>query len=158
MPNIELQEGVRAAFYLALVKPFAISSEVRSLLARRFDSASPSLRTELLWRLLDDPSLPLATHQRLFDFVKDHWDSFQGCLSYLGTPEEIVLSVLRRIAECPESKRWIYLCCLPQYAADPIAAKGILVLASASSDPFMAVVANSLLKRFWSDQMDNTSV
>lgn len=148
-PLIRDDEGPRAAFYLALLKPLATNAGIRALLTQRFETASPYLKTQLLWRLLDDPDLPHAMHRTLFDFVTSEWDTFQGCVSYLGPPSEAIHAALRRLADCPDTKRWIYLCCLPQYAADQSAVKGLLNIASGSADTFTAEVSRVLLERFF---------
>ena len=150
-PPISEDDGPRAEFYLALLKPLATNTGIRALLTQRFETASPYLKMQLLWRLLDDPDLPRATHRTLFDFVTSEWDTFQGCVSYLGTPSEVIQAALRRLAECPETKRWIYLCCMPQYATDQRAVKGLLKVASGSADAFTADVSRVLLERFFSD-------
>jgi hypothetical protein len=143
------ERGARGAFFLALSKPLATKPEIKSLLASRFETADARLRTELLWRLLDDPGLPDETHRRLFEFVTSEWDAFKVSLPYLGAPSQILEAALRRIAECPRGKRWIYLCCLPEYAADQQAVTGLLALACTSDDGFLAHVARVLMERFY---------
>ncbi len=58
------------------LKPLATNTGVRALLTEKFETASPHLKTQLLWRLLNDPDLPHATHRNLFDFVTSEWDTF----------------------------------------------------------------------------------
>jgi len=150
MPAIAEDDGPRAAFYLALLQPLAAKAEVRDLLTRRFETASPYLKSQLIWRLLDDADLPAAVHETLFQFVMSDWQSFQGSsVAFLGSPSEILAAALGRLADCLASKRWIYLCCLPQYAADQRAVKGLLIVASGSADALMARVARALLDRFF---------
>jgi len=150
MPEITADDGPRAAFYLAMLQPLAARAEVSEFLAQRFETASPYLKAQLLWRLLDDAALPPAVHEMLFTFVMSDFGPFQdACVAYLGSPSEILAATLRRLAECPATKRWIYFCCLPQYAADQLAVKGLLTVAAGSADAFTARVARTLLDRFF---------
>jgi hypothetical protein len=111
VPRIQEDEGPRASFYSALLQPLATNPEVRKFLSQRFETASPYLKAQLLWRLLDDAALPNATHIKLFEFVISDWELFQSsCVAYLGNPSVIVQAALGRLAECPASRRWIYLC------------------------------------------------
>ena len=150
MPAIAEDDGSRAAFHLALLQPLATRPDVRDVLVRRFGTASPYLKSQLLWRLLDDADLSGAIHEDLFQFVLSDWESFQSSsVSFLGSPSEILAAALGRLAECIPSKRWIYLCCLPQYAADQRPVKGLLSVASGSADAFTSRVAVALLARFF---------
>jgi hypothetical protein len=149
-PPIEEDEGPCASFFTALLQPLATNENVRDFLVRRFKTAGPYLKVQLLWRLLDDAALPAATHESLFSFVLSDWDFFQSsCVSYLGSPSQIIEAALRRIADCPVGNRWIYLCCLPKYAADQHAVKGILAIATNSAETFTAHVARTLMERFF---------
>jgi len=58
MPAIAADEGASAAFHLALLQPLAAKPEVSKFLAQRFETAGPYLKSQLLWRLLDDNSAP----------------------------------------------------------------------------------------------------
>jgi hypothetical protein len=154
LPLAAETDGPRAAFYLSLLQPFSTREEVCTVLRKRFESASPYLKSQLLWRLLDDRELPPETHSSIFDFVMSDFDSFQqSCVSYLGGPAEILPAALRRMADCPPSKRWIYLCCLPQYAQDQHAVHGVLTIAGTSSDTFMAKVAHRLVAQFFGENL-----
>jgi hypothetical protein len=150
LPLVAEEDGPRAAFYLALLQPFSTRDDVRQLLSQRFETTSPYLKSQLLWRLLDDPDLPHATQARLFEFVMSDFAFFQkACVEYLGTPAAILPAALGRIADCPPTKRWIYLCCLPQYAEDQHAVAGLLTIAAGSADGFTALVARTLIGRFF---------
>ena len=152
-PPIEEDEGPCASFFTALLQPLTTEAEVRSFLARRFETAGPYLKAQLLWRLLDDAALPAATHESLFSFVLSDWDFFQNsCVSYLGSASEIIEAALGRIADCPVGKRGIYLCCLPKYADDQRAVKGILTIAVSSTDAFTGKVARTLMERFFNEK------
>jgi hypothetical protein len=152
MPSIAKGDDSRTAFYLALLQPLGAEPEVRAFLTERFESASPYLKAQLLWRLLDDAALSEAAHAMLFAFVMSNWELFQAsCVAYLGDGRQILQAVLRRFGECPASKRWVYLCCLPGYADDQQAVKGLLTITAASADAFMAKVADSLLERFFAE-------
>ena len=150
LPAVAGNDGPRAALYLALLQPLATKPEVRDLLTRRFETASPYLKSQLFWRLLDDKDLPVAVHETLFRFVLSDWREFQeASVSFLGSPSGIINGALGRLAECIPSKRWAYLCCLPGYATDQRAVKGLLTVAAGSADAFTATVARSLLERFF---------
>lgn len=153
IPPIREEEGPRASFYSALLQPFSTNAEVRNFLAHRFETASPHLKAQLLWRLLDDAALPSSTHSRLFQFVISDWDLFQNsCVSFLGGPSQILHATLGRLADCPPSKQWIYLCCLPRYASDQHAVKGLLAVSANSKEAFTAHVARMLMDLFFSEK------
>ena len=148
LPMVTETDGAMAAFYLALLQPFATKESVRSILAHRFETAGPYLKSQLLWRLLDDPDLPVAMHENLFRFVMADFMSFQNAsAAYLGNPADILPAALGRIADGPPSKRWIYLCLLPQYAENQHAVKGLLAVAADSADTFTAQVARTLMEQ-----------
>jgi hypothetical protein len=150
IPPIREGEGLGTAFYSALLQPLSTNPQVSSFLAARFETAGPYLKAQLLWRLLDDAALSSLTHTRLFEFVMSDWNFFQkSCVAFLGSPSEMLQATLRRMADCPASKRWIYLCCLPQYADDQHAVRGLLTLASDSGAAFTADVARTLIGRFF---------
>ena len=150
LPVIAETDGTTAAFYLALLQPFATKGDVRNLLARRFETAGPYLKSQLLWRLLDDPDLPAAMHETLFRFVMADFNGFQSAtVGYFGSPAGILPAALRRMADGPPSKRWIYLCCLPQYADDQYAVKGLLAIGADSAERFTAQVARTLMEQFF---------
>jgi len=50
------------------------------------------------------------------------------------------------------SKRWIYFCCLPKYAADQHAVKGLLTIAMNSTEAFTGRVARTLMERFFNEE------
>lgn len=139
-------------FMPRFLQPFATNPEVRHFLAQRFETAGPYLKAQLLWRLLDDAALPSAVQNKLFEFVISDWSFFQNaCVAYLGSPSEILQAALGRLADCPTTKRWIYLCCLPQYADDQHAVKGVLTIAVNSTETFTAHVAHTLMDRFFTE-------
>ncbi len=113
------------------------------------------MRAHLMWRILDYPSLPSEWHRKIFDFIietEENWKEFKEVSAkFLGTPQTIVISVLKRLAEptFPESKKWAYLCSVPEVAEDQAAAKALVSLGCYMSDPFTQEVAEVLLRRFF---------
>ena len=82
----------------------------------------------------------------------DEWGTFSKVvLNFFGTPEQVLLYVGRRIADplVPKRKKWAYLCCLPQIAANQSAAKDVILKSQSDPDPFVREVAEKLLKRFF---------
>jgi hypothetical protein len=150
-PAITESRGVQAAFYIALLKPLATKSSVREFLVQRFETSDSYLKSQLLWRIADDPALPVSIHDALFAFVMSNWSLFQdSCVvGYLGNPSQVLQAALGRLADCPVTKQWLYLCCLPQYADDQLAVRGVLNIAASSTQEFTANVARALVHRFF---------
>lgn len=149
---VEDGDGPSAGFALSLVRHYSTEPEVKTRIQARWESASPYLKCHLLWRLLDDPELPEAWHRKLFNFILEAWDTFrQTQIKFMGTPQNVIPRALRRIGDpsFPESKKWAYLCCVPEVADDQIAARALVSLGLRSSDPFTQEVAKQLLNRFF---------
>ena len=149
---VEGKPGEVAAFYLSLVRRFTGEKAVQRRLRSLWKRPNAFMRAHLMWRLLDDPHLPKAWHERLFKFVLAEWKTFQAVsLKFLGTPETVVTQALKRIGDSsfPETKKWAYLCRVPQVAQDQEAAKALVTLGRSMPDPFARKVAGVLLQRFF---------
>jgi polar amino acid transport system ATP-binding protein len=150
---IEGREGASAAFALSLLRKFSERQEVQARLRSRWKSANAFLRGYLLWRILDDPELPGDWHATLFDFVFKEWDTFRKeQLMFWGMRKNVLEGIKSRISNpsFPESKKWAYLCCLPELAEDQKAAEGMIRSELDSSDAFTREVSRRLLDRFFS--------
>jgi hypothetical protein len=153
---IETRTGELAAFCLSLLQKFAKERSIQQILREKWEGADAFLKAHLMWRLLDDPDLPSEWHKRLFDFVLEEWKTFQDVsLKFLGSPQTVVSQVLRRIGDAgfPDSKKWAYLCRVPEVAEDREAAKALLTLGASMSDPFCREVAGVLLQRFFRSEV-----
>lgn len=149
---VETESGAVAALYLSLLRSATSKPEVQRRLRARWDSADAFLRAHLMWRLLDDPELPPAWHRELFNFVLDNWAEFhEVSLRFLGTPDTVVTRALLRIADpsFPPTKKWAYLCRVPEVASDKAAARALVELGAIMPNPFTREVASVLLKRFF---------
>ena len=150
-----------AALHVSLLKRFAATPDVQHHLRSMFDTpnTSESLRTHIMWRLLDDPDLPLEWHEKLFTFVLKEWSTFHAIqLRFFGADGDVILPyVLGRIGDTrsPTSKKWAYLCCLPE-AVDSRSAQAVLQLSRTASDPFLTRVADTLLRRFFNESAPNS--
>lgn len=109
------------------------------------------MRTQLLWRILDDPTLPMEWHNRLFQFVLAEWDTFQASsVKFLGPSHELVIiRALERYGDpsFPTEKKWAYLCSGAGATSYAKAARALLAIGQQCTDPFIRNVANTLLAR-----------
>lgn len=150
--GLQRESGEVAGLYLSLLRKFTGDADVQQRLRDRWSTATPFLKAHLMWRILDDPDLPQEWHERLFAFVLEKWGTFQQVsLKFLGTPQTVVTQALRRLGDpsFPASKKWAYLCRVPEVAEDREAARALLSLGRNMSDPFAQEVAGTLLKRFY---------
>lgn len=149
---VESDSGPSAAFAASLLRSFCRREDVQARLRTRWESASDFLRCYLLWRILDDPDLPLEWHVKLFDFIFDKWDTFKNeQMMFWGTRQNVLAGIRRRMSDptFPKTKTWAYLCCLPELAEDRGAAEAAVRNGLDSSDPFTRKVAGKLLARFF---------
>ena len=123
-----------------------------NLLKHAWDTGDSMIRARAAWRLLDLPEISEEWKQSIFDFILAEWDTFNSVSArfYTGA-DKIVEWTLKRITDpaFAREKRWIYLCALPYAASDKGAAKAILALHKNDSDAFTAIVAQTLLNRFF---------
>ncbi len=140
-----------AGFSVSLLRKYCHREDVQSRLRRRWEDADASLRNRIMWRLLDDPDLPQLWHQKVFDVIRDDWETFRGVvLDFRCSQEDLIPSLLRRIGDptFPESKKWIYACAATA-ATDRLAAMALISLfRSATTDSFAQEVADLLLAEF----------
>lgn len=151
-PVVDCDNGERAGLFLSLLRQYSHQGDVQSRLRSRWKTAGPFIRAHLMWRILDDPSLPTEWHERLFHFVLTEWEAFQKVsLKFLGTPQTVVTQVLKRIADpaFPKSKKWAYLCRVPQVAEDAQAARAVVLLGASAGDEFAQKVSQVLFTRFF---------
>jgi hypothetical protein len=138
----------RAGLYVGLLSKWVTTERVRTFLKSHWEIASPYVRSQLLWRMLDDPELSPEWHTTLFEFVLAEWEEFQtASRKFLGTAHELVLSrALERYADSawPASKKWAYLCSALGASDYPGALKLVLRLGELSGDQFQAEVAARL--------------
>lgn len=146
----------RGGFAANLLRRFCPRNDIQCRIQRRWESADAALRVHLLWRLLDDPAIHRSWHDKLFGFVVDQWLVFRASLSrWYATPDQVIPGVIEAIADpdVPDSKRWAYLCCLPEIAGDQRTALAILRAASRSLDPLSREFADAILRRFFPDAL-----
>lgn len=152
--NIEPAGNQKAAFCVSMLRLHCENAEVQACLKKLWSKAKPYVRTHLLWRILDDPSLGPEWHLRLFEFVLDQWDIFQaGAKAFTGsTDEEVLVRALERFGDAsfPETKMWAYLCTAAG-AVDrrPNSVRAILDLGSHSPDGNTRHVASTLRSRLF---------
>ena len=151
------ETGNRAAFSLSLLRHVAAGPEwaqsLRDLFLKNGDT-NPTFACHVIWRLLDNPELPLDWHDSLFKYILGHWDAWKRHSAEFEEPGplEMVTAVENRLSDptFPASKKWIYLLCLPDgLATDAMAAKRIVERETESSDKFRAYVATEIVHRFW---------
>ena len=151
---VEGREDTVAAFASLLLRPYCADSVIHDRLLVRWKSASPELQCHLLWRILDDPELSLNIHEQLFQFVLMHWQVWKSTIDsfYHSDPERVLEKVKARLLDTsiPESKKWVYLCGLPEFASDQQKARDLIVLYGAeTAESFSKDVCHRLVQRFW---------
>jgi hypothetical protein len=149
---VERESGEVGGLYLSLLRRLDSQANVQLRLHKRWEVADAFLKAHLMWRILDDPYLPPEWHEKLFDFVLKEWDTFNKVsLKFLGDSQTVVLQALKRIGDStfPDTKKWAYLCRVPQAAEDKEAARALVTLGLSMSDKFTQQVAEVLLKRFF---------
>lgn len=152
LKEAERGSGGSAALCLSLLRSFSARPDVHQRLLARWRTANAFMRAHLMWRILDAKKLPRAWHDRLFRFTLNEWDTFQKVSAqFIGPPDMILGQVLRRLGDpsFPDSKRWAYLCRLPEAAADQPAARALITIIQSSSDAFTRKVASALMRRFY---------
>ncbi len=141
-----------AGLLVSLVQDHRRHQMVIDLLQRAWDTGDAMIRARVAWRLLDLEEISEEWKQRIFDYILAEWDTFNEVSSHFYTgADKIVEWTLKRMIDdrFPQSKRWIYLCALPDAASDKGAAKALLVLHEKHEDAFTANVARTLLDRFF---------
>lgn len=150
-PIIAEHSDQRFGFYISLLRLHAERPDVQTRLQDIWGGSSPYMRTQLFWRILDDPNLPADWHERLFAFVLQEWDTFhRSGAKFLGTDQELVIiRALERYGdqEWPQSKQWAYLCSAAGASKYPKAVKALLVIGTSNQDAFARKVASVLLGR-----------
>ncbi len=151
---VENESGPAAGLACTLLRKHIHQQEVKNCLETRWNTANPYLRNRLLWRMLDDPNLSREWHRRLFNFVLEEWDMFRdfNLMFYEGSLKA-VSRILSRLGDTsyPDSKKWIYFCCVPDVVEDRRAAKTLINIGLSANDEFTREVAEVLLERFFSD-------
>ncbi len=152
---IDKESGEIAGLYLSFLRNFDLNPDIQAHLRKKWETATPFLKAHLMWRILDDSSLPVDWHEKLFDFVLNEWKTFQMVsLKFLGSSETVILQALKRIGDSgfPDSKKWAYLCRVPEVAEDQEAARALVNLGLSLKDPFTRKVAKVLLERFFQER------
>ena len=151
--DIPRQSGPVMGLLLSLLRWHSHKADIQHLLRSRWENADSFERAHLFWRLLDDPQLPQEWHQRLMDWVlsEDSSPHFEELIvEFFGQAKDVLPGCLQRLGDSsfPTSKKWAYVCAAAVAAEDQSAAKGIVMLAQDSSDPFTRSVASQLVSRF----------
>lgn len=139
-----------SAFHIGLTKNFSIVPEAKHAFRSAWPSATPLQQMHLLWRILDDPELPLEWHERLFSVVTQNWADFQkACIAfYGGNADALVAGEVERYLSpslYPATKKWAFLCSLASVEGYPFARRFFLEMGSRSDLPFERRVATALL-------------
>ena len=151
---IKEENSHEAAFGVSFLRYHSTKPDIADLFKDKWNSADNYLKCHLFWRILDDPGLTTDWHQKLFDFVWEEWNVFKNVQKlFWGKEKDIIPGVLQRLADdtYPESKKWAYLCCLPEVADNQKIAKYIISMFIGNSDSFLHKVSTNLLKRFYSE-------
>jgi hypothetical protein len=121
---VERPEEELAGFAVAAMHKH-MTEHVVTAFQRRWDSAFelPYLRNRILWRLLDRRDLSDEWHEKLVAFVFENWLSFTRFnRGFFGTGQRALMELRKRLdnPNVPASKKWVYYCCAPAVADDPM--------------------------------------
>lgn len=101
------QMGVR------LLKKFSAHPCVRRYFVERWSGTEEyELRLPLMWRLLDDPDLPLGIHGEIHQFVINNLERYRVDVArWRGGPERVIQGCREDLANprYPKSKHWAYI-------------------------------------------------
>jgi hypothetical protein len=151
---VEERDDATSAFAALLLRPFCVESTVQRRLLVRWNSASPELRCHLVWRILDDPCLSASKHRELLEYILENWEVWKSTLNnfFHSDPGDVLGKVEARLADgsTPESKKWVYLCGLPEFASNQHASRDLIErFAEQTGDRFNREVCFRLVRQFW---------
>jgi ABC-type methionine transport system ATPase subunit len=138
---------------LSLLQPFDTAPEVHDFLMRLWNDASPELRAQLLWRILDMPSLAETIKQEILDFILAEWKVFNcAAAKFLAKNTSVIEQVRDRLADARwPHKKWIYLCRVVQPEPDRAAVLKLLRDHLGDPDAFTRGAAKRLLETFFEE-------
>lgn len=140
-----------AGLLISLLEPFDQAPAVHDYLWQLWTNASPQMRAQLIWRILDKPGLGEDKKRELLDFVLTNWTTFNtAATKFLSKHASVIEQVRQRLLDprWPE-KKWIYLCRLVQPEVDQFAVRQLLEEHLHDNDGFTRCVAQTLLNRFF---------
>lgn len=153
LPELDKRLDPRSqGLLLSLLKNYCRDGETAKHLRRQWETAEPLLRAHLLCRILDDQSISMEWHEKLFAFVLDHSQEFVAVSRlFMGSPENAVAGAKERFLNpsYPASKKWVNLCRVALVSSDVEAAHEYMVaVAGSTEDEFIGRVASELDRRF----------
>lgn len=142
---------------LALLKKFTGKAEIHVRLTNLWEKVNDEFKYQLLWRILEYPSLDSEWNEKIYTYfitINDRIEVLEN--SYLGDKRNILEKCQERIndpEENPISKKWAYLCLLPNYYFDDNEVKkyftDIVNNTEYAKYPFMQNAATRLLKKYY---------
>ena len=135
---------------ISLLQKFHYQEDVKQFFLEEWDlSESVERRMQLMWRILDDPKLILAMHEKIYSFVNDNWIQFTADIKLYGGSDKILEFCRTRLLDSkfPKSKAWAYIC-LAFASSERDSALQLASEHASSDDVFVSKVSNDLLKRF----------
>src|ERR1044072_3838692 len=142
--------GATPGLATSLLRNHIADPRVLECFEARWEGAEPYVKNRLMWRLLDRTQATEWWRDRFLRFVLDEREIFRTFNhSFYGNGTEGIYNLLSRLGDTsfPDSKRWVYLCCLPDVLEDRSAVKSLLSLGLSSADRFERGVAGELLRR-----------
>jgi len=139
-----------AGLACSLLRKYSSESQVKKCFEAKWNSATPYLKNRLMWRLLDDPKLPVSRHREFFNLIRSNWDVFRDFnRQFYGPGTQATVDIKSRLEDdtFPASKKWIYLCCVAEIVEDKEEAKAIVNRGLIMDDDFTREVALTLLSR-----------
>jgi hypothetical protein len=136
-----------AALAVSLLRRYARRADVRVTLRELWRSCTAfAPRYELLFRLLDDPDLPLGWHREIYEFVQSHRSEFlDASVVWAGGVGHLLDRVRSRLADASfaREKMWVYL--VIATVSDDRAAVAALIKPYSGLADFTGSVAGELM-------------
>ena len=139
MALCQSQNRAKRSLGFALLQPIVSNEKVQKFLKQLWDEADDyDIKRQLLWRLLDNPSLSIDIHKSIYSFIEDNWETFIAD-SKKWVKNDIFDYIQDRLSSksFPEPKSWLYLC----LASTSSNSDGINALLSRYQDSDASIVA-----------------
>jgi hypothetical protein len=140
-----------AGLCASLLRRHMRAPAVRRAFEERWHTADPYLKNRLMWRLLDLPDLPGDWHERFFQFVFEEWSVFSAFnRTFYGPEAAASRRLFARVLDptFPDSKKWIYFCCVPSVTSDPDVVAGFMSLGKLMTDPMIVRACDAVRDRY----------
>ncbi len=99
--------------YITVTRKYCAKDPVRQLIRNLWVKADDRLKEGILWRLLDDNTLPEDWHRNIFLYIKNNYNTYfrDSIISYYGNGVTGLNEAIDSLYDnqFPTSKKWVYL-------------------------------------------------